>query len=49
MKYIITAKEIALGTMNSDFANPLKVTEIATELVITRLACIILLKDGVIN
>ena len=49
MKYIITAKETAEGTSKSDIANPLKVTEIATELVITRLACIMLLKDDKIN
>lgn len=49
MKYIITAKEMYEGTSKSDFATPLKVTEIATELVITRLACIMLLKDGIIS
>jgi hypothetical protein len=49
MKYIITAKEIAKGTSTQDLANPLAVTEIATELIITRLACIMLLKDNKIN
>ena len=49
MKYIITAKEMADGVSNNDIANPLKVTEIATELVITRLACLMMLKDGKVN
>ena len=49
MKYIITAKEKAKGTSNSDIASPIAVTEIATELIITRLACIMMLKDGEIK
>jgi hypothetical protein len=49
MKYIITAKEMAIGVSNDDIASPLKVTEIATELVITRLACLMMLKDNKIS
>jgi|21_taG_2_1085346.scaffolds.fasta_scaffold01596_4 hypothetical protein len=49
MRYIITAKEVAKGTSTQDIANPLAVTEIATELIITRLACIMLLKDNKIT
>ena len=48
-KYIICAKEVYEGTSYSDVANPLRMTEIATELVITRLYCIMLLKEGKIN
>ena len=49
MRYIITAKEIAEGTSRSDIASPLKVTEIATELVMTRLTCIMMLKSNAIS
>lgn len=49
MKYIITAKDIYLGNSISDFADPLVVTEIATELVITRLYLIMLLQENKIN
>lgn len=49
MKYIITSKNEYLGTSTSDAANPLLVTEIATELIITRLYAIHLLNTNVIN
>lgn len=49
MKYIICAKEVYEGTSTSDVANPTMVTEIATELIITRLYCIDLLKQGKIS
>ena len=49
MKYIICAKERYKGDSLSDVRNPLKVTEIATELIITRLYCIMLLKQGTID
>jgi len=45
MKYIIVAKNIFEGTSTDDSANPLVVTEIATELVITRLYLIMMLQD----
>ena len=38
-----------LGTSTSDIANPIQVTEIATELVITRLYCLMMLNDGTIS
>ncbi len=44
MKYIIVAKNIYEGTSLSDIANPLQVTEIATELIITRLKLIDMLQ-----
>ena len=37
MKYVIVSKNDFLGTSNNDIPNPLMVTEIATELIITRL------------
>jgi hypothetical protein len=46
MKYIIVAKNIFVGDSKSDEANPLKVTEIATELIITRLMTIDMLQTG---
>jgi hypothetical protein len=49
MKYIIVAKNIFNGDSKNDIANPLSVTEIATELVITRLRLIDLLQSGHIN
>lgn len=48
-KYFISAKQEAQGTSESDIQNPLQVTEIATELVITRLYCIMLLKEGTLQ
>ena len=48
-KYIICAKEIFKGTSTSDVAQPLMVTEIATELVITRLYCMMMLNDNTIT
>jgi len=48
-RYIICAKEMYPGTSISDSKNPLHVTEIATELVITRLYCLMLLNDGKIS
>ena len=47
--YIITAKSDYEETSTSDIANPLSVTEIATELVITRLKLIELLNTGQVN
>ena len=47
--YIICAKEIHSGTSIDDIENPLEVTEIATELVITRLYCLMMLNDGTIS
>ena len=49
VKYIICAKEEYGGTSTSDTPNPSSVTEIATELVITRLYCLMLLDEGVID
>lgn len=49
MKYIICAKEYRDGTSTDDIDSPLQVTEIATELVITRLYCIMLLQEGKIS
>lgn len=49
MKYIITAKDIFNGDSKNDAMNPLAVTEIATELIITRLYLIILLQEKKIN
>lgn len=49
MKYIIVAKNIYQGTSISDIANPLEVTEIATELIITRLKAIDMLQSGQIS
>lgn len=49
MKYIITAKDVYDGSSTNDIMNPLKMTEIATELVITRLYLIMLLQKGVIT
>ena len=43
MKYIIVAKDRYKGDLTSDAQDPLSITEIATELVITRLYLIILL------
>jgi len=48
-KYVICAKEYHRGDSQDDETNPLRVTEIATELVITRLYCIMLLKDSKID
>lgn len=48
-KYIIVAKDIYKGTSESDKANPLEVTEICSELIITRLYLIDLLKKGKIT
>ncbi len=44
--YVITSKDKYSGTSSSDIANPLEVTEIATELVITRLYLIALVNQG---
>ena len=49
MKYIITAKDMFRGDSTSDSHDPLSITEIATELVITRLYLIMLLQEGKIN
>lgn len=49
MKYIIVAKDVYGGTSRSDKANPLEVTEICSELIITRLYLIDLLKTGKIT
>jgi hypothetical protein len=48
-KVIIVSKNEAEGTSKSDVRNPLFVTEIATELVITRLFLFCLLSDSKIN
>lgn len=48
-KYIICAKEMYSGTSTNDAASALQVTEIATELVITRLYCLMMLNDGTIS
>lgn len=49
MKYIIVAKKLFEGNSVSDIANPLSVTEIATELIITRLRLIDLLQNNEIS
>lgn len=49
MKYIIVAKNIYEGNSTHDVANPLAVTEICSELIITRLYLIDLLKRGEIS
>lgn len=49
MKYIIVAKNEFEGNSKSDIANPLRVTEIATELVITRLRLLDLLQTGALS
>lgn len=46
MKYVITSKDEYAGDSLNDKADPLSVTEIATELIITRLYLIDLLKRG---
>jgi len=46
MKYIIVSKNIYEGTWSSDKADPLYVTEICSELIITRLHLINMLKSG---
>ena len=47
--YIITSKDVFLGNSKSDMPNPSKITEIATELIITRLYLISLLNSKVIT
>jgi hypothetical protein len=49
MKYIITSKNEFLGTSYNDNADPLTVTEICSELIITRLHVIDLLNTNQIN
>ena len=49
MNYIITAKNVYAGNSIDDVANPLLVTEIATELIITRLYLIMMLQEKKIN
>jgi hypothetical protein len=49
MKYIIAAKDRYRGDSTSDAKDPLSITEIATELVITRLYLIMLLQEGKID
>jgi len=49
MKYIIVAKDKYKGDSVSDGKDPLSITEIATELVITRLYLIMLLQEGKID
>jgi hypothetical protein len=49
MKYIIVAKDRYRGDSTSDAHDPLSITEIATELVITRLYLIMLLQEGKID
>lgn len=49
MKYIIVSKNEVSGTSKHDIANPLSMTEIATELIITRLYLIDLLQTSVVN
>ncbi len=44
--YVITSKDEHAGTQEDDVANPLLVTEIATELIITRLHLLDLLNSG---
>ena len=48
-KVIITAKCEADGTSISDRRDPMSVTEIATELIITRLVAISMLREGIIS
>lgn len=48
-KYIIVAKDVYAGTSGSDTPTPLEVTEICSELIITRLYLIDLLKTGKIT
>lgn len=47
--FIITSKDVYAGTKENDIANPLLVTEIATELIITRLYLIDLLNSKKID
>ena len=47
-KYVITAKNIFEGNSKSDVASPLQSTELATEMIITRLKAIELLNDKII-
>jgi hypothetical protein len=47
--YIITSKDVFAGNSKSDIPNPSKVTEIASELIITRLYLISLLNSKVIT
>lgn len=49
MKYIIVAKNDYDGTSSSDKANPLQVTEICSELIITRLFLLDCLSNGQIS
>lgn len=49
MNYIITAKDVHAGNSTDDVANPLFVTEIATELIITRLYLIMMLQEKKIS
>lgn len=49
MKYIVVAKDKYKGDSVSDAQDPLSITEIATELVITRLYLIMLLQEGNIS
>lgn len=49
MKYIIVSKNEAAGTSANDIANPSAVTEIATELVITRLYLLDQLSTGAVS
>lgn len=49
MKYIIVSKDEYEGTSQSDYADPCRVTEIATELIITRLYLFDLLQTGQIS
>jgi hypothetical protein len=49
MKYIIAAKSEAKGNSIDDIKSPLRVTEIATELVITRLRIIDMLRNKLID
>lgn len=49
MKYIIVSKNEAAGTSSNDVANPLVVTEIATELIITRLYLLDQLSIGAVS
>jgi hypothetical protein len=47
--YIITSKDIVVGNSKSDVPNPSRITEIASELIITRLYLISLLNSKVIT
>jgi len=49
MKYIITSKNVRSGTSVDDAADPFQVTEIATELIITRLYLIHMLNTSIID